>query len=298
MEFKKYKKIHRLGVEENDGILDGKCYIQEKVDGANTSIWLDDGIVQCGSRGRHLTGEGFNGFVPYAQSHVGIKELLNDFPGYRLWGEWLVCHTIKYSETAYKQWYLFDIDDENGMRLSFDEVLMLSKKYKIKTVELFAVMEKPSLDDIQHFVGQSSLGEIGEGVVIKNFGFINEFGDTEYAKVVTEKFKENNALVFGGNNKHSDTYWEMFVVNKYITLERVRKIMQKIQPTENRRLNITHTARVINSTYHDMITEEIWEIQKKVKAINLKKLQHLSCRKAAQIYHDILNDDISVADKK
>ena len=43
--FKKYRKIHRLGAEENEGILVGKVMIQEKIDGANTSIWLEERII-------------------------------------------------------------------------------------------------------------------------------------------------------------------------------------------------------------------------------------------------------------
>ena len=39
MQFLTYKKIHRLGVDETDGILIGKVYVQEKVDGANVQIW-------------------------------------------------------------------------------------------------------------------------------------------------------------------------------------------------------------------------------------------------------------------
>lgn len=43
--FIKYPKIHRLGKEETEGILNALCYIQEKIDGANTSIWIgEDGV--------------------------------------------------------------------------------------------------------------------------------------------------------------------------------------------------------------------------------------------------------------
>lgn len=31
--FKRYPKIHRLGKEENDGILFGECHVEEKIDG-------------------------------------------------------------------------------------------------------------------------------------------------------------------------------------------------------------------------------------------------------------------------
>jgi len=63
MEFKEYKKIQALHKEECDGILHGTCYLQEKVDGANASIWVEDGNIHCGSRTRDLikAGDGFNG---------------------------------------------------------------------------------------------------------------------------------------------------------------------------------------------------------------------------------------------
>ena len=45
MEYKAYPKIHRLGKEETDGILDHEFVVQEKIDGANISIFELDGKV-------------------------------------------------------------------------------------------------------------------------------------------------------------------------------------------------------------------------------------------------------------
>lgn len=291
--FQQYKKIHRLGHEENQGILDGLCIIQEKIDGANTSIWLEDGKIQCGSRTRLLE-SGFNGFVDYANSHSGINALLEDHPNLRLYGEWLVRHTIAYKETSYKEFYLFDIMDDEGF---YPQAWVQQKgaEYGIKTATIFAEIESPKLEDLELFVGKSMLGEHGEGIVIKNSSFVNKFGEKVYAKMVTQNFKESNAIVFGGNNKYSDTYWEMYIVNKYMTLPRVQKVMNKLQPIIDERLDMKHTARIAGSAYHDMITEEIWEIQKKVPSVDFKALNKLSTRKAVKIYHDILHGDISVA---
>src|SRR5574343_2077121 len=102
--FKQYKKIHRLGSAENEGILVGTVHVQEKIDGANTSIWSHKGRIRCGSRTRELEA-GFNGFVDYVNSHQGIQQLLTDMPHIRLYGEWLVRHSISYNETAYKEFY-------------------------------------------------------------------------------------------------------------------------------------------------------------------------------------------------
>ena len=104
----KYPKIRRLGDEDNDGILMGKVYVQEKIDGANAQIWIEDGEIKCGSRTQELT-QGFNGFVDYAKSHEGIRKCLEANPNHRLFGEWLVRHTIAYNETVYKKFYLFDV---------------------------------------------------------------------------------------------------------------------------------------------------------------------------------------------
>jgi hypothetical protein len=293
--FVKYEKIHRLGKEETEGILCGLCYVQEKIDGANTQIWEDDGI-KLGSRNQEIK-EGFNGFVEYIENHKGINKLLEDHPRYRLYGEWLVRHTVSYNETAYKKFYLFDILLDDEKFLEIPKVYELAKKYEIDTPQLFFSKENPSIEEIMDCVGKSQIGEKGEGVVIKNFGFINTFGRNDYAKVVTEKFKEENSLVFGGNNKHSDTYWEMYVVNKYCTLSRVEKIMHKIEPTIDKKLDMVHIPRITNTVYNDILTEEIWEISKKVQMLNFRSLQRLVQQKAKQIYVDILNNNLSVADK-
>jgi len=295
MGFKKYNKIHRLGKDETNGILDGVCFIQEKLDGANTSIWVDDGEIQMGSRNQQLKG-GFNGFCDYVNAHEGIKSLLSIMPDFRLYGEWLVRHTISYSETAYKRFYLFDImvDDKY---LPIPDVYTIANQFNIDAPYLLGVFKNPTDADIKALVGKSMLGDVGEGIVIKNPEFINEFGDQAHAKVVTEKFKEDNGIVFGGNNKYSESYWEMWVVNKYITLERVQKILHKIEPTIDGKLDMEHIPRIVNTVYNDMLTEEIWVIQKKVPSLKFRTLKRLVMKKAKQIFVDILNNDISVADK-
>lgn len=299
MEFKPYLKIKRLGSEENEGILLGKVFIQEKIDGANLSCWLkEDGIIGVGSRTQDVSAGGFNGAVEYIRSHKGICELLKQYPYCRLYFEWLVRHTVSYDETKYKKAYLYDIFDHNINKFwKINDVYNVGEEFEIEMPELFATLENPSLEEIMPFVGKSALGQNGEGVVLKNFDFVNKFGDTEYAKIVTEKFKEDNAITFGGNNRHSETYWEMFCVNKYISLSRVEKIMNKIQPLIEHKLGIEDTARIIHTVYHDFWIEKCWKIQKEVPSLNFRKLSQLSCRKAAQIYHDILNNSISVADQ-
>lgn len=277
-EFRKYDKIHRLGKEETIGILEGVCHIQEKLDGANASIWLDsEGQLQCGSRNRHLVDDNFNGFVDYAKAHEGIKALLTTHPDVILYGEWLVKHSVKYTEGAYKKFYLFDI--EAGGKFLIPELMYaLANDYEILSVPYIGKFTNPTVDELKAFVGKSALSESGEGVVIKNMSFTNRFGDLCYAKIVCENFQESSKV------KLIDSDKESYIVSKYMTVGRVVKIMNKLQPEINEQLDMQHIPRICNSAYHDMITEETWEITKKVDIINFKVLAKLAFLKAKELY--------------
>lgn len=299
MQFKTYKKIQALHKEESDGILNGVCYIQEKIDGANTSIWLEDGEIHCGSRSRNLTkaGDAFNGFVNYVKNHDGINKLLKEIENIRLNGEWLVRHTIGYDELNYKNFYLFDIEIDDKV-VSIEYMYEIAKKYGIKTAYLFEVKENPTLEDIQKHAGKSVLGLKGEGVVIKNLNFINKFGDMCFSKYVTQEFKEDNSITFGGNNKSSETYYEMYYVNKFMTLSRVTKVFHKLESMEGR-LDMKHIPRIMGMCYHDLITEEAWDIAQEMgksgKLFDFKSFKSLCDKKSKSIFIELLTGDVSVA---
>lgn len=301
--FKKYPKIHRLGKEETDGILIGEVHVEEKIDGANASIWMDKrGEIVCGSRNRELT-EGFNGFVDWVRNSEAVKKFFAENPDHRLYGEWLVPHTIKY-EKGWQNFWLFDVTkaldgEENEEFASREAVHTIAQMYGFSTPHYFGTFVDPSPDDLLALVGQSQLGPKGEGVVLKNLSFRDQFGNLNYAKIVSEQFKEDNGITFGGNNKHSDSYWEMYIVNKYMTRARVDKVCNKLQSIIEEKLDMKHIPRVSHTAFHDLITEEIWEIQSKVTGdLNFKKLANLCQRKAKQLYVDKLQGFTSVADQQ
>lgn len=303
LQFKPYNKIHALHKDECEGILEGICFIQEKVDGANASIWLEDGEVHYGSRSRDLfkARDNFNGFGDWVMKHDGIKKFLTLHPDHRLNGEWLVRHTIGYKELNYKKFYLFDMtkesEDEVKM-VDFYDMYNLAEIYNIPTVHLFATLNNPTIEQLKEFAGTSMLGEKGEGLVIKNFNFINKFGDRQWGKYVTQEFKEDNGITFGGNNKHSDSYEEMYYLNKYMTLPRVQKVLHKLESMEGK-LSEKHIPRIMGMCHHDLISEEGWtiaqELGKTGKPFNFKTFKSLCDRKSKSIFMEVLTGDISVA---
>lgn len=298
--FLSYPKIHRLGKEETEGILDREVTIQEKVDGANVSIWLDEGEVKGGSRTRTLKDdESFNGFVEALKSNYKIEEWLSNNPTKRLYAEWLVKHTITYPDAAYRKIYLYDVyDDKDQVFLSQTKVEELAKSLGLEYPQVFIANKKVTEEEIKEYVGRTLVPDAarGEGVVIKAQDFVDKWGNHCYAKLVHEQFKEANAIVFGGNNKHSDSYQEMYVVNKYCTLGRVQKIINKLQPEVNHKLDLKDIPEIAGRCVHDMITEEAWEIFNKGTVIDNRKLKRLATKKYIQIYKDILDNSISVAD--
>lgn len=288
------------------GILAGEVHVQEKIDGANSSIWLhDDGTIHCGSRNNDLTlkGNEFNGFLEYVRNHEGVQELLKDNPTHRLYGEWLVRHTIGYNESSYKHFYLFDVEIDNNV-LNIEGVYDIAKNYNIKTPHYYGKFTDITMDEIKEMSSKSVLGEKGEGVVIKPVDFTNNFGDKVYAKYVTEKFKEDNGVTFGGNNKYSDTYHEMYYVNKFVTLERVRKVIQKIEATfvKDEYLDYKHIPRIMETVLHDVIAEEGYTIAKEMgkngQPFHYGSFNRIVSKKAKSIFVEILTGDISIANMK
>lgn len=301
MQFRKYEKIYRLTKEEVEGILLGTCSITEKLDGANLSVWLgDSGEIRVGSRNNDLTANGneFNGAVGYCNNHDGIKKFFKVYPECRLYGEWLVRHTLEYNAVAYKKFYLFDICYPDGSYSAQQVVQTIGHNYEIETVPDLGTIVNPTLQQLTALIEQPSVyGKKREGIVIRNPEFVNQFGDKVNAKLVSEGFMEDNGITFGGNNKFSEVYWEQWASNKYVDVARVQKIMNKIQPEINERLDMKHIPRIISTVYHDMIQEEGWEISQKAEAINFRVLERIVGKKAKQVYISILNDSISVADQ-
>ena len=297
MKYKSYPKIHALHKEEVENILDNEVVVQVKIDGANSVVFLDDGVVRCGSRTRMLPlDESFRGLQEHIASKPVIKEFLEEHPDAILYGEWLVKHSINYTQDHYNKFYLFDVL-ENEAYWPQSEVEALATRLDV----LYPVVYgegKFTVEELDAFVEKEWLGHKNEGVVVKPLNFVNKFGDIVYAKRVSQAFKEQNAIVFGGNDKHSDAYWEQYVTNKYCTIATLEKNLNKLAPTIEGRLDKKHTPLIAGTCVHDTWTENAWEIFKKVPALDLKKLNNLMMRKYIQLFHDKLDNSFSVADLK
>lgn len=290
-----YPKIYSIYKEDCDWILDWEVYIQEKIDWANFSIWYDDWICMW-SRTQivyswWVSQKEFRNAQSNVLWNIWILSLINDHKNYRLFWEYLVKHTINYPEEHYNKFYLFDILDWETW-LDIWEVYKIAEGYWILTPKLIYKWVA-DIELVKSFVWQSSLTTMWEWVVIKNMNFINKFYNRQYAKIVREEFKEQNSIVFWNCNKAEV---ELKFATTYITEWRVRKIVNKIEQNEERKLRKQDTPKVLWMVYHDAITENIRDYAWK-KTIDFEKMRQLCSRRSRYLFHNMLDNATSDSDE-
>lgn len=282
---KKYQHLERFGTTEVEGIDRGTCHIFPKLDGTNASIWLNEaGEVCAGSRNRQLSLDRDNaGFLAWVLEQENIKKYLLDYPTHILYGEWLVPHSLKtYRDDAWRNFYVFDVMDEHGY-LSIGIYTALLHTYDIKVIPCLWSIEYPTLEILLDKMKLNTYlikdGEgCGEGIVIKRYDFVNKYGRTTWAKLVTNEFKEKNNEVFGPKKIQSEITIEQRIVEEFQTEALIQKEFAKIG-LEGWSSKLI--PKLLNTVYYSLVKEESWEFVKKFKnpKIDYKKLMQFSFEK-------------------
>ena len=297
MSFIKYQHLERFGTAEVLNIEFGDCYIFPKIDGTNASVWLDEnGTIQAGSRNRHLTLENDNaGFYDWVLKQENIKNFLEQNPGLRLYGEWLVPHSLKtYRENAWRQFYVFDVakkrelkhDGDHGLHyFSYAEYQPILESFGINYIPPIAIIKNPTYETliekltVNNFLIEDGQG-CGEGIVVKNYQFVNRYGRTTFAKLVTSEFKEKHSKVMGAPASQGKDIVEEKIVEKFVTTALIEKNIAKIS-NDSDGWSSKYIPRLLNTVFYDLVKEEMWEIVKDFKdpSINFKTLKHFTtCR--------------------
>lgn len=268
LKHKHYMEIEILNKGVGDRFHKGDMIIiQEKIDGSNVSFQYDSETdsLQCFSRNQILSAENtLRGYYDWVQELD--KELVKSVLGDRLrmFGEWLVKHTVKYPEERYNTMYCFDVfDTENKCWLPQNEVKSLADKLGLNYVPVFYEGEFTSWEDYKQLVGKTEMGgELGEGIVIKKQNELSE--DVAYTKIVHERFKE----VWKKVRRHSESPEEKQekkrleeLTETVVTPARVEKILYKlvnegILPEDFSTKDMKTIYKTLPSAvYHDCIKE-------------------------------------------
>ena len=297
MEFKKYQHIERYGTAEVNDIEIGECFIFPKIDGTNSSVWLDDeGNLKAGSRTRELTLEKDNaGFYRYVSfGNPNVELYLRKHPNHRLYGEFLVPHSLKtYTEDAWRKFYIFDIciDKEDGKieYIPYNIYKPLVEEFDLDYIPPLMKIKNGSYESFikclekNVFLIKDGQG-IGEGVVIKNYNFYNQFGRQTWAKIVTNEFKEKHSKTMGCPEINNEYIVEEKIVNNFCTSSFIEKEFEKLV-NEKGEWNNRNIPELLGRVWYEFIKEESWNFVKEYKnpTINFKLLNNLVTKKIKEV---------------
>jgi hypothetical protein len=298
MTFKKYMHLERFGTSETEGLLDGEVYIFPKIDGTNASIWANRKLTGIqlgfGSRNRELAIDNDNaGFMNAMVEHEGVREFFKEFPNLRLYGEWLVPHSLKtYREDSWRRFYVFDVlHEQTDEYLSYEEYKPLLDAYEIDYIPPLMIMKNPdeemlfkALDKCGTFLVQDGQG-LGEGIVIKNYDWVgNKYGRVTWGKIITNEFKEKHHKEMGAPIVTGSKIVEAEIIDSYVTEAFVLKEQAKIV-NEMGEWNPKLIPRLLGTVYYELVREEIWNILKEHKnpKINFSLLNKLTLNKTKKV---------------
>jgi len=294
MGFRRYQHIERYGNAEVEGIEFGNCYIFPKIDGTNSQLWFEDGLILGGSRNRTLSLEDDNqGFCEWVARQDNFAYFFSENPYLRLYLEFLVPHTLKtYREDAWRKAYVFDVSVLNGEDeefLPYEVYKPILEKHNIEFIPPICSIKNPTYEDlIQKLDSNTYLikdGEgFGEGIVIKNYDYHNKFGRQIWAKIVRSEFKEKHVKTMGYPEMDGSKMIEVEFVENYCGATLIDKTYAKIV-NETGGWSSKYIPRLLQTVYYDLVNEETWNFIKKNKlpTINFKTLNYLTINRIKEL---------------
>lgn len=292
--FKPYQHLEKLNTVETQGISDGECYVFPKIDGTNGSIWLEDNEICCGSRTRKLSIEHDNaGFCSYILQQENIKEFFKDYPDVVLYGEWLVKHSLKtYRDSAWRKFYVFDVRIDDAYLLYTDYSVLL-EKYNIDFIPVLCKVKNPidetlfNLLETNTYLIKDNEG-VGEGIVVKNYNYVNKFGRITWAKIVRNEFKDKHRsnLTFKVRDIKNKLSVEQKIVDKYLTESLIEKEYSKIALNGWSSKDI---PKLIGILFYTLIKEDSFNFVKEFKnpIIDFKELNKLVTQRIKEVKSEL-----------
>lgn len=291
MEFKKYQHVERFGTIETEGIENGMCYVFPKIDGTNAQLWWN-GELCAGSRNRELVvGADNAGFYEWAKKQTVFKDFFAEYPNLRLYGEWLVPHTLRtYEESAWRNFYVFDVMDGDEY-MPYDEYSKLLEKYGIEYIPPICKVENPTYERLVNqlekndYLIEDGKGT-GEGIVIKNYDYRNKFGRVVWAKIVANEFKAKHRKKDVSELKEAKII-EQEIAEKFITKSLVEKEFAKINAEAG--WSSKFIPRLLNTVFYCLVKEESWNFIKEFKnpTIDFKRLSFFTNNRIKELMPEL-----------
>jgi hypothetical protein len=272
--YRSYQHIEKITSELSpnlEGLLEGTVYVFPKIDGSNAVVYSDNGVVRAGSRRRELTQDSDNfGFCKFVEAQESLKSFFRAFPWAVLYGEFLIKHTVAtYRQDAWRNFYVFDVlDSKTDKYLSYEQYVPALEAHGLTYIPPQKILVNPEYKSLLYELDANTYllqdGCIGEGIVAKNYQYLNPNGEQIWGKIVRNEFKEQNKQVFGipisENHPIEAEIVERMVTQAFLDKEALKFIGE--MGTENRKELI---PRLLETVWHTWITEDIYHILKNYK---------------------------------
>jgi len=284
-EYKKYQHVEKFGTSEVDGINFGTCYIFPKIDGTNGHIWEDGESIRLGSRRRELTLEEDNaGFCRWFEETSGVRDkftqIFDVFPDAHIYGEWLVPHTMKtYRDDSWRKFYIFDIRRRDDSYVKYNEYKEILDTVGYEDyIPPLRIITNPTEENIvkcleaNDFLIQDGQG-VGEGVVVKNYDFVNKYDHVVWAKYVRSDFKAKHIKEMGAPEIKGSDYIEEKIVETFLMDDIIDKVHANIMADKDG-WHSKCIGELLGRVFHDFVKEECWNFisKNKLPTIDFKTL--------------------------
>jgi hypothetical protein len=296
--FQPYQHLEKFGMTEVEGITAGECFIFPKIDGSNASVWLENGEIQGGKRKGHLSLADDNaGFLAWVLTQQNLVDYLTENPTHRLFGEWLVPHSLKtYRADAWRRFYIFDVavdkapheilhDGDSAIKyLHYNAYKAGLDKHELDYIAPICIIKNPTYEQLSELLPKTDFliedGKgYGEGIVIKNYDFFNQGKRQKWAKIISSEFKSKFAKSMGAPQQLGRKMVEQDIVDDYVTLAFCEKVLAKM--SQEKDWTNQQIPKLLGTIFYDLVREENWNFVKQHNkpTINYKTLETLCNQK-------------------
>ena len=289
MSYRSYTHVLRIDKDEVAGILSGDVVVMPKLDGTNASLFVKDGVIFAGSRHRQLQEGKDNADFRKSLIEKGeelfpqVLNYLSEHPNHIVYGEWLGApgnsfpgYIKSYLNQGFFVFDVYDLDTESY--IPYDVYSSAFGDYD-NLIPVIGKFHNPTREEIEKCLDNTDYnlapGSKGEGIVIKNYDFRDNWGNIQIAKIVRDEYLQEKSTkkVVAGNNEEA-------FVNKFCTDAFMSKCQAKVmtilemEEWENNKKTI---GIFLNLCLNDLMEEEFWDFFKKKKGeVNLSVISHLT----------------------
>ncbi len=188
------KGKYYLAKKKEELLFKGKCFVFEKLDGANSGIYRENGKTYLQKKGSNIDYShpqySFFSNQWYWLNKCKIERLPDNIVVY---GELLRCvHTIKYKNLP--DWFIvFDIFDlKNNKYIEWGKVKKICNKAGLSTVPFIYEGIIKNKEHLEKLVPKKSIyGNIIEGIVVKNYNnqVMGKYVKSHFIKTIEETNK-------------------------------------------------------------------------------------------------------------